>query len=437
MSRAACLTAAAVLCSTISCRESPSPGPVQPETAVPAVSSRPPRPAGSPRSQSELPTTDGALAVSSFLGLYQLAVKSDATSAPPPMALVSLLSTHAQYFGMLDDYERALQAADRFVRLAPTAPEPYLQRASARQSLHQFDAALADLAQAERLAADRDTVADGRARVLQALGRYDEALAIRERLVAKRATTPWLAAQAALVGEMGRTSEAERLFARAENSFEDVSPFPLAWLYFQHGLFEERAGRPSTARELYEAAHERLPIYAPVVGHLAALVASAGDRRRAVALLEPVAASSDDPEYWAQLGVLLKQTGDPRRGDELIEQARRRYAELVRRYPAAFADHAARFWLGAGGDPKRALGLARQNLGHRHTRDAYDLVIEAALAAAAPDAACAAADAALKLPYTTPALHVRASQAFARCDRRARADAELLAANAGGAPSVR
>src|SRR5437764_1239022 len=83
--------------------------------------------------------------------------------------------------------------------------------------------------------------------------------------------------------------------------------------------------------------HERLPVYAPASAHLAAALVATGERERAIALLQAVAASSDDPEYWGQLAALV-------RDDELAQKAKRRYEALLRRHPQAFADHAARFF---------------------------------------------------------------------------------------------
>ena len=421
-----------------SCRPSPSPAPVQPAaagpTASPAPSSTPaPKPPSrSPRTQAELPTTDPGIAVGNFLGLYDVTRKADAAHPKdkPPAALIGLLSSHAQFFGVLDDYARAVAAADRLVALAPSAPEAYLARAGARQALHLFDGALADLERAEALGADRDDVAGTRAGIAQARGRLDEALALREAARGKRETTQTLTAVALVLGDMGRAREADALFVRAQDLYADVSPFTLAWLYFQEGLLAERNGLGPSAQALYAAAHERLPIYAPAAGHLAAMLAARGERARAIELLEPIASVSDDPEYWGQLGALLIEDGQAERGQALVDRARKRYDELVRRWPAAFADHAARFWLGAGADPRRARALAAQNLAARPTRDAYLLVLDAAEAAHDAAAACAAADKALTLPYPTALLHLRAGKAFGRCGQAARAEAELARASA-------
>ena len=58
--------------------------------------------------------------------------------------------------------------------------------------------------------------------------------------------------------------------------------------------------------------------------------------------------------------------------------ARRRFEALLARHPAAFADHAAEFYLGPGRDPQRAWTWARANLSERGTRRAYELAIRAA-----------------------------------------------------------
>ena len=108
--------------------------------------------------------------------------------------------------------------------------------------------------------------------------------------------------------------------------------------------------------------------------------------------------------------------------------AGRRYDVLVRRHAAAFADHAARFWLGAGGDARKALALARRNLAARPTRDAYELAMRAALGAHEAATACGFADAAATLPYGNAALRLAASESYRACGRDVEAAAELHAA---------
>jgi len=49
-------------------------------------------------------------------------------------------------------------------------------------------------------------------------------------------------------------------------------------------------------------------------------------------------------------------------------------------HPAAFADHAAEFWLAAGADPVKGLRLARMNVEVRKTPRSRRLLTQAALA---------------------------------------------------------
>jgi hypothetical protein len=195
---------------------------------------------------------------------------------------------------------------------------------------------------------------------------------------------------------VGRIGEAEQQLTEAQYVYRGVAPIPVAWLYFQFGLVEERNGRPQSARELYAAAIERLPVYAPAVGHLAGL----SEKAAAVKLLQPLVEKSDDPEYWGQLAALT--------GDAALEaRARKRYDALVAKHPEAFADHAARFWLSR--EPKKALALAQRNAKLRSTRDAWLLVAEAAHAAAQDKLACESTRKALALPFATEVVKLKAA----------------------------
>jgi tetratricopeptide (TPR) repeat protein len=333
----------------------------------------------SPLSFKELPTTDSSIA----LGNLESDIRGgEADLAKNPRAgdrlstLVEELTVRGQYLGRLADYFQALELADRLVTVEPMNPRSYLVRAGARGTFHRFDDALADLDKATALHGAADKIDEQRAALLQAKGRYGEALVIRQRLVERHRTISSLGNEATLLAAMGRTIDAERAFTDAQYVYNDVSPFPVAWLWFQQALMWEGAGRPGRARKLLEAALARLPPYAAAVSHLAALEPSLS----AIERLGPLARTSDDPEYTAQLGVLLRENGKAEDGDALVMRAKAGYDGLLLREPAAFADHAARFFLGAGKDPKRALALARANALARPTPQALTLVKDAELA---------------------------------------------------------
>ena len=79
-----------------------------------------------------------------------------------------------------------------------------------------------------------------------------------------------------------------------------------------------------------------------------------------------------------QLARILADSGETAEAQTWRAKAEARYDELLARHRDAFADHAAEFWLTIGGDPERALGLARHNLSLRNTPRARALVQDAA-----------------------------------------------------------
>jgi tetratricopeptide repeat protein len=146
-------------------------------------------------------------------------------------------------------------------------------------------------------------------------------------------------------------------------------------MWMEHGDLQ-------VGRAWFEAALRRVPAYAPALGHLAEVDAALGERAAAIARLRPLVASCDDPEYAGLLAGLLGETGQTQEADWWRAKAAARYDELVALHPAAFADHAAEFCLGAGADVSRALQLAQQNLEIRQTPRAYALLQRATLASA-------------------------------------------------------
>jgi tetratricopeptide (TPR) repeat protein len=418
------------------CKDEPAP-PASTDAGGVAFSPPAPPPAteGSPPSQSALGTTDGTIAAGNMLGQlrsYESAVERNPRAIDFMSGVIELSSARAQFFGQLDGYDRAYEMADKLVATEPKNARVYVARASTRAALHQFADAEADLARGEKLGTLGARAPSLRASILQAEGKLADALAIRHAESARQGDLVNLGAEAALLGEMGRTDEAEKMFIEAQHHFRDVAPFPVAWLYFQEGLMWERAGNSARARELYEAAVSRLPDFAPATGHLAGLLAATGDRARAVELLRALVEKSNDPEYQGQLAGLLRAEGHTADADLLRDKAKARYDDLLKKHPAAFGDHAARFFLAEGADPARALALAQANVKLRQSGEAYDLLMEAAVAAKAGPVGCDAAEKALAAcaPPTVCSAHrhVLASRAFDGCGKKDRAEAELKAA---------
>lgn len=330
-------------------------------------------------------TTSGAIAVRNLESQLRSAERRLArrpTDWRARAELADLLVARAQYLGRLGDHDRALALAEELVRAAPAEARSWMLRGSARAALHDFAGASSDLDRAAALGAPATTVAAARADVLDATGRTEAALALREDVAARRPTITALAALAASLALAGEDGRSRALFARALADYRDVSPFPVAWVLVQRALVSERAGDVDDARAAFELAHARLPAYAAAASGLARLTAASGDHARAAELLRELVVTSDDPEYLGQLAGELRALGEIAEADRLRDHAARALDDLVARHPDAFVAKQVRFWLGPGGDPERGFTIARQNLAARgSTPPSLALAAEAALAA--------------------------------------------------------
>ncbi len=342
-----------------------------------------------PESTPNLLTTSGALAADNVQAELAQAERLHAerpADVGRARSLVDRLLLHAQYWGQLADYDRALAIA---MSLPPTNAAALLVRAHVWSALHQFPRALAAVDEAELTLPPREASFEQaektRVSIWQATGRLDDAI---KRLQAWRRDRPTLAtfgAEATAYAEARDFTRAASLFEEAKRHYNDVSPFAVAWLEFQEGHMWEGAGRSDLARAAFASAHARLPIYAAATAHLAGTLATSGDPAslaQARALLEPLVARSDDPEYIGQLAAVQRRLGHADEAERLTREATEMYEGLLSRHPEAFEDHAARFFLRVVGDPRRALALAEKNLTLRQTPEARDLCDEARRAVA-------------------------------------------------------
>jgi tetratricopeptide (TPR) repeat protein len=350
----------------------------RPLSLAPTVSAPP-----SARAKEALPELPLPMATDSVIAIGNLENQIHSTEdqlAKAPLdpilrpMLVTYLLAHGDYVGRIADYERADTLAEELVRLKPDDPKSYETRARTMSVFHRFDEATRDLAKAESLGAKAATLASSRSAILAARGNLDEAVAMLEPTL-EPPSSPGLASLGLLYLEVGRDAEGTEALARSRKMIHDVSPFPLAWLDYHEGEVRERLGDEPRARQLYTRAHRILPTYAAAASHLAPFLGP----QESAEMLENVAKTSDDPEVLAVLAVSLRKLGREDEATKAIHTAAERYDDLTKRHEAAFADHAARFWLGVGGDPERAYPLAMKNLEVRQTSMAFDLALTAAL----------------------------------------------------------
>jgi tetratricopeptide (TPR) repeat protein len=322
-------------------------------------------------------TTAGVIAVGNLEARIDGQIARAATgqlTVGERVELVDLIALRGHVLGCVVDGELAAAIAHQLVAQMPTDARSFMARARTSGVFHQFTSALTDLDTAAAFGAGSAELDAERAGIYQALGRHDEALAILRPLADRHSDFGVRAALAAVHGELGDIDEAEHWFAAATRSYRSTSPFPLAALEFQRGRLWIEHDDLHRARTWCEAAIRRLPAYVPAQGHLAETDAALGEPAAAVARLRPLALASDDPHYATQLARILGDTGQTEDAQTWRDKAASRYDDLLARHPAAFADHAAEFWLTIGGDPARALRLAQQNLAFRPTPRAHALV---------------------------------------------------------------
>ena len=334
-------------------------------------------------SAAEVSTTDGTIALLNLEAQIEGRQLEGALGHFPvenQVALVDLIALRGLILGRVADFERAGEIAERLADATSASRAAFLVRARMRATFHRFTDALDDLEAALRLSLDPETANVERAAIFQALGRYDEALALREEAASRQPSFGTLGALAGFWAERGDTDAAECFYRDCRGRYRGVSPFPLALLDFQIGLMWMDHGQFDTARKWFDAARRRVPSYAAAQGHLAEVEAEVGEIEAAAARLSPLAVASDDPDYAAQLAHILGDAGRAEESCRWRQLAAARYDELVDRHPQAFADHAAEFWLTVGADPNKALRLAQMNVEVRKTPRAYNLLSRAASA---------------------------------------------------------
>lgn len=324
--------------------------------------------------------------------------------------MVASLLTRAGHLGTVGDYRKALEVAEQGVKNRPDNPDALVLRGQVRAALHDFAGAQEDV-KAATSAGEPKNLARVQMSILLGLGDLEEALEVARTEAQKKADIRTLGLHAMILSRMGKIDEAEKQFREAENSFKNVTPFPLAWLYFHWGSMWELQGDLKRAEGLFREGIRRLPQHAHTAAHLALLVPPS----EGIALLEPILERSDDPEY---LGLLsrLKDTQKPGSGAADLERAKEGFEAILEKHPLAFADHAVRFWIGPGQDLDRARTIARDNVVARPRHPgAYELLLDA-MGNAKPEARdCELLSSATDAKHVLEELEKRLASASAKC----------------------
>jgi tetratricopeptide (TPR) repeat protein len=389
-----------------------------PNSATPPASSTPNSASAPASSTPSSPSAPGSLVPTlpaSPDGIEEIAAldRRIAIHRNDPEVAIGLLLERAWIRGRLEDYVEALRRSKAWVSRASAKRRAWQTRALVLARVHEFAAARQALARARRWVGDPSEL-DGLAATIDEAAGLARAAAYREAIARDYPSPTTLTQWAASLATAGRHDEALAVMQRVPALVHDNPPQLLAWILFQWGRIYELRAEPAAARQFFEAARARLPTLEATVHLAQAIAATQGDPSAVVA-----AALVDNrhPELLALAGK--------------IRDARRAWRRYVAALPRAFAGDAARFYLGPGRDPARALALARIDHKNRRTLESRAVVVEAALAAGKRATACA-----LARPLATgaPAQQLMAWRAFSSCRRTG--EAAALAARLGIAPSA-
>ncbi|MGE4069960.1 MAG: tetratricopeptide repeat protein [Lysobacterales bacterium] len=314
---------------------------------------------------------------------------ASAPSAAVQAQLAAALLLRFRVLGQLADGERGLELATSASQLDPDLADAQLILASALSTFHRFDEAMAALERAAVVGADAARLATTRRDLLMAQGRYQQLADDFARSAEPVADFYELAHRADLRLLQGDPAGASQWYRAAQDLHQDVDPLPLAWLYVQQGIALLRHDQITPAREFFAAAHARLPHYALATEHLAECEFLLGHHDRARQLYVAVIEQTDNPEYRAALARVEEASGHPDRAQAERELASRGYQDLLQRHRAAYAQHAAQFFLDIG-DVDRAWLLAQENLQLRSDLGSLILYAQAAEQSKQPRQACAA-----------------------------------------------
>lgn len=322
-------------------------------------------------------TTDGEIAV---LNLKSARERSWSRfhQGPERRGAAEIVLEHeqlaAQFAGDMSALARMELLAEQLDQLDGAAARTMLVQAQVASAAHRFSDARHYLAQASLGGAPAADVKRVMLSLDQACGRnLGAVLDARREMVAESGRLEDMVALGGVLADVGEFKEADRTLRQALREYQDVSPFPVAWICFQLGmLWGELAPdrQLSRAEQWYLKATVTLPSYVRARVHLSEIQLAEGRLADAEATLGPAIASGDPEAAWRLADVLLV-AGRAVEAEQHMEAARTGFENLLDKHLLAFADHGAEFYAGSGGDLLRALELAQVNLRNRPTLRAF------------------------------------------------------------------
>lgn len=260
---------------------------------------------------------------------------------------------------------------------ADPPPATLTLRATIRQSLHDFEGALADLNRVVSATPDDVQAWLTRAVVLTVLARYDEARADCKEVVKRAPAVVGAVCEETLASLTGHAADAYARLNAATKRAGRLSPEELAWVSSTLGELAVRAGNPEEGRAHFVRALEQDPDDAYVLAAISDLDLDTG---RAKDVLPRLRGKEENDMLLLRLALAEKAVG-AKEASVHTETLGARFRASQRRGDVVHRREEARFRLSLAREPERALELAEENWKvQREVADAR-VLMEAALAA--------------------------------------------------------
>jgi tetratricopeptide (TPR) repeat protein len=348
--------------------------------------------------------------------------------------VAGMVLERARLTGDYDDYAKAEALLTKAFQVNESGFGPFMSRARLNYTLHRMDRVDADFEKARKSIVQDDQKRVGillfEGNIALQRGRYAEALAAYEESVELERNAANLPALAFYRWGTADFEVADALYVEAIEKYHGKTVEPIAWMHLQRGLMDLSRGRYDDALVHYREAETWLNGYWLIDEHIAEILTLTGKTQEATALYLEIIERTNNPEFMdAMAGILLEQ-GKSAEAQQYVARARKRYEELMSKYPEAAYGHALGHYLEFGDDAAFVVDLAEKNHALRPNVDAKVLLAQAYLKGERTADAKRVIDEALATVWTTADLHATAAKVYRIAGDAAKADEELAKAKA-------